>query len=158
VYRTIIVAGVKVYRRPTWNFRSHVVSACISLWCHRPMHVPHRLMHALPHDVTGWCMQLLHWICYFDFVSDIPLSPATLLTIDKFGEMWCAFIWQWKNTFSTISLIIEGISEKVLQFIVWLRSTYIKKLVSFNKNVFWTPQKGSNRNCSMKWHHFVTKS
>jgi hypothetical protein len=38
------------------------------------MHV----LHALHHDVTGWCMQWLHGLCCFDFVSDIPLSPATL--------------------------------------------------------------------------------
>jgi hypothetical protein len=38
------------------------------------MHV----LHALPHDVTGQYMQLLHGLCCFDFVSDIPLSPATL--------------------------------------------------------------------------------
>ncbi len=40
------VAGVKVYQRQTWNFRFHAVSACIGLWHHRPMHAPHRLMHA----------------------------------------------------------------------------------------------------------------
>jgi hypothetical protein len=34
---------------------------------------------ALPNDVTGQCMQLLHGLCCFDFVSDIPLSPATLI-------------------------------------------------------------------------------
>ncbi len=32
------VAGVKVCLIQTWNFRSHAVSVCISLWCHRPMH------------------------------------------------------------------------------------------------------------------------
>ncbi len=38
------------------------------------MHV----LHTLPHDITGQCMQLLHGLCCFDFISDIPLSPATL--------------------------------------------------------------------------------
>jgi hypothetical protein len=38
------------------------------------MHV----LHALPHNVTGRCMQLLHGLCCFVFVSDIPLPPATL--------------------------------------------------------------------------------
>ncbi len=59
------VAGVKVYPRQTWNFSSHVVIACISLWHHRPMHActactapwHHRLMHA----VTAW--SLLFWFC-----------------------------------------------------------------------------------------------
>jgi hypothetical protein len=50
-------------------------------------HAPHgmhltglsmHVQHALPHDVTDRCMQLLHGLCCFDFVSDIPLSPATL--------------------------------------------------------------------------------
>ncbi len=36
------------------------------------------VLHALPHDVTGRYMQLLHGLCYFDFILDIPLSPATL--------------------------------------------------------------------------------
>ena len=40
------------------------------------MHV----LHALPHDVTGQCMQLLRGLCCFDFILDIPLPPATLNT------------------------------------------------------------------------------
>jgi hypothetical protein len=39
------------------------------------MHV----LHALPHGITGQSMQLLHGLCCFDFVLDIPLSPATLI-------------------------------------------------------------------------------
>ncbi len=35
----------------------------------------------MPRDVTGRCMQLLHGLCCFDFVSDIPLSPATLIVM-----------------------------------------------------------------------------
>jgi hypothetical protein len=31
------------------------------------------------HDVTGWCMQLLHGLGCFNFVLDIPLPPATLI-------------------------------------------------------------------------------
>ncbi len=81
-YMFVKVTGAKVYPTQTWNFRSHAVSACISLWHHRLMHAPHRLMHActacIAHDITGQCMQLLHGLCCFDFVSDIPLSPATL--------------------------------------------------------------------------------
>ncbi len=73
------VAGVKVYLRQTWNFRSHAVSACIGLWCHRPMLAPHRLMHActaciapwhhrLMHAVTAWAVLL--WFCLrYTFIS-----------------------------------------------------------------------------------------
>jgi hypothetical protein len=46
------------------------------------MHV----LHALPHDVTGRCMQLLLCLCCFDFVSDIPLSTATLDYYQQFCE------------------------------------------------------------------------
>ncbi len=37
--------------------------------CMYCMHV----LHALLHDVTGQCMQLLHRLCCIDFISDIPL-------------------------------------------------------------------------------------
>ncbi len=76
------VAGLKVYLRQTWNFISHALSACISLWHHRPsMRVTDQCMHvlhALSHDITGWCMQLLYGVWCLDFISDIPLPPATL--------------------------------------------------------------------------------
>ncbi len=66
------VTSVKVYSRQTSNFRSHAVSACVSLWCHRPMHAPHRIIHACTawiapwphrpmHAVTAWA--LLFWFC-----------------------------------------------------------------------------------------------
>jgi len=63
-----------VYLRQTWNFRSHAVSACISLW-------HHRLMHAcIAHDITGLCMQLLHGLYCFNFISDIPYSSYFVFT------------------------------------------------------------------------------
>jgi hypothetical protein len=34
------------------------------------MHV----QHALPHDITDLCMQLLHELCCFEFISDIISS------------------------------------------------------------------------------------
>jgi hypothetical protein len=46
------------------------------------MHV----LHVLPNDVKGQCMQLLHRVCCFDFVSYIPLSPATFGHNDFFDE------------------------------------------------------------------------
>jgi hypothetical protein len=45
----------------------------------RCMHVLHHagqcmhMLHVWPHDVTSQCMQLLHGLWCFDFVSDIPL-------------------------------------------------------------------------------------
>jgi hypothetical protein len=46
------------------------------------MHAPHRLMQSctacIAHDVTGQWMQLVHGLCCFDFVADIPLSQTTL--------------------------------------------------------------------------------
>ncbi len=41
------------------------------------MHV----LHALLHDITAQCMQLLHGLCYFDFVSDIPLLQLLCSTL-----------------------------------------------------------------------------
>jgi hypothetical protein len=41
------------------------------------MHV----LHALPHDIIGRCMQLLLGLYCFDFISDIPLCPATLVNM-----------------------------------------------------------------------------
>ncbi len=51
------VAGVKVYLRRNQNNRAHAVTACIGLWCHRPMHAPHRLMHACTACIAPW----RHW-------------------------------------------------------------------------------------------------
>jgi hypothetical protein len=39
------------------------------------MHV----LHALLHDITGSCMQLLHGLCCFDFISDIPFFLSVKL-------------------------------------------------------------------------------
>jgi len=53
------VAGVKVYPRQTWNFRSHAVSACsnhmIGPWCHRLMHVTQ----------ADACMYHRDWTCLY---------------------------------------------------------------------------------------------
>ncbi len=69
-------------------FPHDVTGLCMhltGLWMHVLHAFPHdvtglwmHVLHAFPHDVTGRCMQLLHGLCCFDFVSDIPLSPATL--------------------------------------------------------------------------------
>ncbi len=54
------VAGMKVYPRQTWNFRSHAVSACIGLWHHRLMHACHRPMHACTACIAPWHHRLMH--------------------------------------------------------------------------------------------------
>ncbi len=77
----------KVYPRQTWNFRSHAASACISLWCHRPMHACHRPIHACTayiapwhhrpmHALTAWA--LLFWFCLgYTFTSSFFGLPLT---------------------------------------------------------------------------------
>jgi hypothetical protein len=81
------VAGVKVYWRETWNFRSNAASARIDLditgQCMHLTGLCMHVLHALPHDVTGQCMQLLHGLCCVDFVLDIPLPLATLSWIKE---------------------------------------------------------------------------
>ncbi len=42
------------------------------------MHV----LHALPHNVTGQCNAVTAKALFFDIVSDIPLSPATLDSVE----------------------------------------------------------------------------
>jgi hypothetical protein len=76
------VAGVKVYPRQTWNFRSHAVTACsnhvVSLWRHRPMHAPQaNCMHCpmtSQADACRYCMgskgSSLSQIClYFSYIT-----------------------------------------------------------------------------------------
>ncbi len=66
-------------------------SACdVTGWCMHVLHCTGQCMHvlhctgqcmhilhtltALPHEVTSRCMQLLHGLCCFDFILDIPYS------------------------------------------------------------------------------------
>ncbi len=76
------VAGVKVYPRQTLNFTSYAVNACrnhvISPW-------HNKLMHALTTCITPWCHRLiLHGLCCFDIVSDIPLLLLLCLYLFNF--------------------------------------------------------------------------
>ncbi len=96
----LIKAGVKVYLRQNLNFRSHAVSAWISLWCHRPM-------HACTACIAPWChrlMQSLHGLCCFDFISDIPLlqllCPGPIFTKLNFGLSVSA---SWKKVIQNFS-------------------------------------------------------
>jgi hypothetical protein len=73
------------------------------------MHTPDRhVLHGLPHDITGQCMQLLHGLCCFDFVSDIPLSPATLEKEHQnaFRAQTCEMHW-----FALVDLILTQIPK-----------------------------------------------
>ncbi len=53
-------------------------------------------------------------------------------------------------------LIIEGATEKVLQFILQLKSIYYKNLGFIEQKMFiWTLQRGSNKEKFINWHHFL---
>jgi len=55
-------------------------------------------------------------------------------------------------------MIIEGTTEKALQFILPLKSISIEKtLVSFNKMYFRTPKKGSHQKILFKIKYFFHK-
>jgi hypothetical protein len=63
-------------------------SACdITGWFMHLTGVCMHVLHALPHDITNWGMQLLHGLCCFDFVSDIPLLQ--LLCNGPVIFKWC---------------------------------------------------------------------
>ncbi len=61
----------------------HALACDITSQCMHLTGICMHVLHALPHDITGRCMQLLHMLCCFNFVSDIPLSPATLPTVQS---------------------------------------------------------------------------
>ncbi len=54
-------------------------------------------------------------------------------------------------------LIIQGATEKVLQFTMPLKVVYSKKMVSFNKNVFLNIAEMIRVEKILKWHYFYTK-
>jgi len=64
------VAGVKIYLRQTWNFRSHAVSACrnhvIALWRHRPMHA------------VSACSKCMQQPCYCPVTSQADASSKCM--------------------------------------------------------------------------------
>jgi hypothetical protein len=66
--------------------------------------------------------------------------------------LWCH---KWNSTFFDFSLIIEGTTEKVLQFIMSLRSIY-NQTIGFIEQIlyFWALQEGSNNKGSINWHYF----
>jgi hypothetical protein len=82
------VAGIKVYPRQTWNFRSHEVSACIGLWCHGLMHGPHRLMHACTAFIAPWCHRPMHavtaWALLFWFHLGYTFNLQLLWAVKSF--------------------------------------------------------------------------
>ncbi len=55
-------------------------------------------------------------------------------------------------------LIIEGAAEKVLQFIIQLKSIYNKNLGFIEQKMYvWTLQRGSNKKKSINWHYSFLK-
>jgi hypothetical protein len=77
--------------------------------------------YALPHDITDWRMQLLHGLCCFDFVLDIPLSPATFLGMFLLCySVWCPLIplfpvaWVWR-LFSLSFFDVYGLIHKFVE-------------------------------------------
>ncbi len=97
------VAGVKVYPRQTWNFMSHAVSTCISLWCHSLLHAPHRHMHACTacnapwhlrptYAVTAWAQ--LFWIYLY-----LQVHWVFLVWVQHVAQ-YCLH-WPWAQLFPT---------------------------------------------------------
>ncbi len=94
----------------------------------------------------------LKGLFYFCLLSWDSTLIRTLPVNSRLGRKWLTIIMtlayqnkEWNNTFLAFSLIIEGTTDKVLQFIMPLESIYSKKtLVSLNTNWFWTLQRGSN--------------
>jgi hypothetical protein len=83
------VAGVKYIRDKLETLdpmqQVHASACDVTGQC---MHVTGQYMHVLHtllHDITGRCMHLLHGLFCFDFVSDIPLPPASLVCHSHFG-------------------------------------------------------------------------
>jgi hypothetical protein len=52
------------------------------------------------------------------------------------GERFRSSRSQWNSSFFAFPLIIEGITEKALQFIMPLKSIYNQNLVSLNKKMY----------------------
>ncbi len=66
---------------------------------------------------------------------------------------------QWNSTFFWFSLIIEGTTEKVLQFIMPLRSIYNQSIGVIEQILFFRAlQKGSNNKGSINGHYFCHKN
>jgi hypothetical protein len=95
----------------------HLTSLC--------MHVLHELLH----DVTGQCMQLLHGLCCFDFILDIPLSAATLISM---------------GYFLTLSLKVSSKKLRILKLqSIDVQSAYEKYYLLFITNTrFWPAEEG----------------
>ncbi len=62
---------------------------------------------------------------------------------------------KWNSTYFLFWLIIEGTTEKVLQFIMQFTSIYNTKLGFIEQKMyFWTPQSDSNKKKSINLHYF----
>ncbi len=97
------------------------------------------LLHALPHDVTGRCMQLLQGLYCFDLISDIHLPPATLHIrsfhtdhniIDRLAEL------RYQHDFNVIGLLHFHSSYKAI-FAVNLKTCFGLQLMFIPCQMFW---------------------
>ncbi len=62
---------------------------------------------------------------------------------------------QWNSMFFAFSLIIEGTTEKVLQFKIPLKLIYNQTLALLNKKcIFEHKQRSSNNEKAINWHDF----
>ncbi len=60
---------------------------------------------------------------------------------------------QWNSTYLAFSLIVEGITEKVLQIIILLSQFTFTTVVSMHKKLFLNTAERNN-NKSINWHYF----
>ncbi len=87
-----------------------------------------------------------------------PVGSTTLGQIPFFRKTFCQHrcdSTQRNSTFFAFSLITEGATEKVLQFIMPLKSIYNKNPGFVEQKMyFWTIQIGSNDKKYINWHYF----
>ncbi len=64
------------------------------------------------------------------------------------------YVTQHNITFFAFSIIIEGTTEKAMQFILPVKPIYNKNLGFIERRTyFWTLQRNSNKQVSINWHH-----
>ncbi len=85
-------------------------------------------------------------------------KPLEVCQEQEDGSLWWEGKLEWSSLFLTFSLIIDGASRKVLQFLChWNRLT-TKTFVWINKNVYYKHfQKVLNNVSFLKWHNFCLK-
>jgi hypothetical protein len=75
-----------------------------------------KCMHALPHDVTDWCMKFLHGLCCFDFISYIPLLQLLCSSRLYYSFCWVSLCWV---SFCWVSLYWVSLCWVSLYWVSW---------------------------------------